>query len=215
MVIVDLSLAIARGTAELPPLAALASVRLADPGAEHPRQLDAVRPEIDVVARVRAKLVPRTVLVAHGARFAGDVRVAQPTFVIPAANEKVFFPSLAIRSCNFYGNERGRKIIGILEDISNDGVVFQRKNDLNFCVIGWRSAKERILGFEFGILEDISNDNIVFQYKEILIFLNNWKVIRWRGFLVSSLEYWKIYRMTVLFFIVEKRNLNLNGGEDS
>lgn len=84
VVIVDLSLAIARGTAELPPLAALASVRLADPGAEHPRQLDAVRPEIDVVARVRAKLVPRTVLVAHGARFAGDVRVAQPTFVIPA-----------------------------------------------------------------------------------------------------------------------------------
>ena len=69
--------------------------------------------------------------------------------------------------------------------------------------------------FEFGILEDISNDNIVFQYKEILIFLNNWMVIRWRGFLVSSLEYWKIYRMTVLFFIVEKRNLNLNGGEDS
>ena len=173
MVIVDLSLAIARGTAELPPLAALASVRLADPGAEHPRQLDAVRPEIDVVARVRAKLVPRTVLVAHGARFAGDVRVAQPTFVIPAANEKVFFPSLAIRSCNFYGNERGRKIIGILEDISNDGVVFQSKNDINFSVIGWR------------------------------------------GFLVSSLEYWKIYRMTVLFFIVEKRNLNLNGGEDS
>lgn len=84
VVIVDLALAIARGAAELPPLAALVRVRLADPGAEHPRQLDAVRPEIHVVARVRAKLVPRTVLVAHGARFTGYVRVAQPTFVIPA-----------------------------------------------------------------------------------------------------------------------------------
>lgn len=87
VMIVDLALAIACGTAELPPFAALVRVRLADPGAEHPRQLDAVRPEIDVVARVRAKLVPRTVLVAHGARFTGNVRVAQPTFVIPAVTE--------------------------------------------------------------------------------------------------------------------------------
>lgn len=84
VVIVDLALAIARCAAELPPLAALARVRLADPRAKHPRQLDAVRPEIDVVARVRAKLVPRTVVLAHGARFPGNVRVAQPTFVIPA-----------------------------------------------------------------------------------------------------------------------------------
>ena len=136
VVIVDLALAIARGAAELPPLAALVRVRLADPGAEHPRQLDAVRPEIHVVARVRAKLVPRTVLVAHRARFTGYVRVAQPTFVIPAVNQNFSVNCHPISRCDrerLGDQELEEKILGFEFGI----LEYWRKKNLNFCVIEW------------------------------------------------------------------------------
>lgn len=82
--IVDLVLAIARGTAELPSFAALFRVRLADPVTKRPDQFGAVRPKIVVVAGVRAQLVVRTVVLAHAARLARHVRTAKLTFVIAA-----------------------------------------------------------------------------------------------------------------------------------
>ena len=86
MVVVDLVVAVARGTAELPPLAALVRVCLADPGTKRPGQFRAVRPEIRVVARVRAQFVARTVVLAHAARLPRHVRMTQATLVVAAAN---------------------------------------------------------------------------------------------------------------------------------
>ena len=87
VVVVDLVVAVARGAAELPPLPALVRVRLADPGTKRPGQFRAVRPEIRVVARVRAQfVVARTVVFAHAARLTRHVRVAQATLVVAAAS---------------------------------------------------------------------------------------------------------------------------------
>lgn len=88
VMIVDLVLAIARGTAELPSFAALFRVRLADPVTKRPDQFGAVRPKIVVVAGVRAQLVVRTVVLAHAARLARHVRTAKLTFVIAATSRK-------------------------------------------------------------------------------------------------------------------------------
>lgn len=82
--IVDLVLAVARGTAELPTFAALLAVRLAHPRVECPDQLGAVRPQVDVVAGVRAKLAPRAMVFAHAARLTGHVGQAQTTPVVSA-----------------------------------------------------------------------------------------------------------------------------------
>lgn len=86
--VVDLVLAIARGTAELPTLAALFGVRLADPGAERPDQLGAVRPQVGVVAGVCAEFVPRAVVLAHAAGLAGHVGQAQTAPVVATAKQK-------------------------------------------------------------------------------------------------------------------------------
>lgn len=71
--IVDLVLAVARGAAELPAFPALLRVRLAHPRVERPDQLGAVRPQVDVVAGVRAELALRAVVLTHAARFTGHV----------------------------------------------------------------------------------------------------------------------------------------------
>lgn len=86
--IVDLVLAVARGAAELPAFAALLGVRLAHPRAQRPDQLGAVRPQIDVVAGVRAELAPRAVVLAHAAWLTGHVGQAQTTPIVPAAEQK-------------------------------------------------------------------------------------------------------------------------------
>lgn len=88
VMIIDLVLAIARGAAELPALATLVGVRLADPLAERPRELGAVGPQVGVVAGVRAELVPRTVVLAHAARLTGHVRQAQAAPVVATAKHK-------------------------------------------------------------------------------------------------------------------------------
>lgn len=88
VMIVDLVLAVARGAAELPAFATLLGVRLAHPRAQRPDQLGAVRPQVDVVASVRAELVPRAVVLAHAARLTGHVGQAQTTPIIPAAEQK-------------------------------------------------------------------------------------------------------------------------------
>lgn len=80
--IVDLILAVARRTAEFSAFATLLSVRLADPRAERSDQFGAVRPQINVVAGVRAKLASRTVILAHAARFAGYVRQTQTARIV-------------------------------------------------------------------------------------------------------------------------------------
>lgn len=84
VMVVDLVLAVTGGTAELPSFPALLRVRLADPGAKRPDQLGAVRPQIGVVAGVRAELVARAMLLARAARLPGHVRMTQMTFVIAA-----------------------------------------------------------------------------------------------------------------------------------
>lgn len=86
--VVDLALAVAGGTAELSPFPALFGVRLADPGSERPHQFGAIRPQIGIVAGVRAELVARAMVLARAAGLAGHVRMAQSTFVIAAATEK-------------------------------------------------------------------------------------------------------------------------------
>lgn len=85
--IVDLVLAVARGTAELPALAAFLGVRLADPRAECPDQLGAIGPKIRVVAGIRAELVPRAVVLAHAARLAGHIRQAQSAPVVSTVKQ--------------------------------------------------------------------------------------------------------------------------------
>jgi len=96
--IVDLVLAVARGTAELPAFAALLGVRLAHPRVECPDQLGAVRPQVDVVAGVRAELAPRAMVFAHAARLTGHVGQAQTTPVVSAAEQKhAGFISLVLR----------------------------------------------------------------------------------------------------------------------
>lgn len=88
VMVVDLVLAVARGAAEFSAFAALLGVRLADPRAECPDQLGAVRPQIGMIASVRAERVPRAVVLAHVARLSGHVRQAQTALVIPANEAK-------------------------------------------------------------------------------------------------------------------------------
>lgn len=88
MMVVDLVLAVARGTAELSAFTTFVGVRLADPRAERSDQLGAVRPQIGMVAGVRAERVPYAVILAHAARFAGHVGQAQAAFVVPTARQK-------------------------------------------------------------------------------------------------------------------------------
>lgn len=75
VMIVDLVLAVASGTAEFPSFSSLLCVRLADPGTKRPYQLGAVRPQIGIIASVRAKLVTCAMVLAHTTRFAHHVRV--------------------------------------------------------------------------------------------------------------------------------------------
>lgn len=84
MMVVDLVLAVARGAAELPAFVALLGVRLADPRAERPDQLGAVRPQIGMVTGVRAERVLRAVVLAHAARLPGHVGQAQTALVVSA-----------------------------------------------------------------------------------------------------------------------------------
>lgn len=86
--IVDLILAVARRTAEFSAFATLLSVRLADPRAERSDQFGAVRPQINVVAGVRAKLASRTVILAHAARFAGYVRQTQTARIVSTVKQR-------------------------------------------------------------------------------------------------------------------------------
>lgn len=88
MMIVDLVLAVARGAAELPAFAALLGVRLAHPRAERPGQLGAVRPQVDVIAGVRAELAPRAVVLTHAARLTLHVGHTQTTPIVSAAEQK-------------------------------------------------------------------------------------------------------------------------------
>lgn len=104
--VVDLVLAIARGAAELPALAALLGVRLADPGAERPDQLGAVRPQVGVVAGVRAELIPRAVVLAHAAGLAGHVGQAQATPVVATAEQKAEVELLRVVKAS--GDDRER-----------------------------------------------------------------------------------------------------------
>jgi len=85
VMIVDLVLTVARSAAELPAFATLLGVRLADPRAERPDQVGTVRPQVGVIAGVRAERVPRAMIFAHAAWLAGYVRQAQAAPVIPAA----------------------------------------------------------------------------------------------------------------------------------
>lgn len=86
--IVDLILAVARGTTEFPTFATFLSVRLADPRSECPDQFGAVRPQVNVVAGVCAKLASRTMILAHAARFAGYVRQTQTARIVPTVKQK-------------------------------------------------------------------------------------------------------------------------------
>lgn len=88
MTVVDLVLAVARGAAELSTFAALLGVGLADPRAERPDQLGAIRPKIGMVAGVRAERVPRAVVLAHAARLPGHVGQAEAALVVPAARQE-------------------------------------------------------------------------------------------------------------------------------
>jgi len=85
MMVVDFVLAVARGTAKLSTFAAFLSVGLADPRVECPDQFGAVRPQIGMVAGVRAERVLRAMVLAHAARLSGHVGQAQTAFVVPAA----------------------------------------------------------------------------------------------------------------------------------
>lgn len=88
VMIVDLVLAVARGAAELSTFAALLGVRLAQPRVERPEQLGAVRPQVNVVAGIRAELALRAVVLAHAARLTGHVRQPQTTLVVPAVEQR-------------------------------------------------------------------------------------------------------------------------------
>lgn len=88
VMIVDLVLTVARGAAELPAFAALLGVRLADPRVECPDQLGTVRPQIGVIAGIRAERVARAMIFAHAAWLAGHVRQAQAAPVVPTAKQK-------------------------------------------------------------------------------------------------------------------------------
>lgn len=85
VMVVDLVLAVARGATELPAFTTLLRVRLADPRAERPDQLGAVRPQIGMIAGVRAECIPCAVILAHAAWLSGHVGQAQSALVVPAA----------------------------------------------------------------------------------------------------------------------------------
>lgn len=88
VMIVDLVLTVARGATELPAFVALLGVRLADPRAERPDQVGAVRPQIGVIAGICAERVPRAMIFAHAAWLAGHVWQAQTAPVVPTAKQK-------------------------------------------------------------------------------------------------------------------------------
>lgn len=83
VMIVDLVLAVARGAAKLPAFTALLGVRLTDPRTECSEQLGAVRPQIGMIASVRAERALRAVILAHAARLPGHVGQAQTALVVP------------------------------------------------------------------------------------------------------------------------------------
>lgn len=88
MMVVDLVLAVARGAAEFPAFMAFLGVRLADPRVERFDQLGAVRPQIGMIASVRAERVLRAVILTHAAWLSGYVGETQSALVVPTVRQK-------------------------------------------------------------------------------------------------------------------------------